>query len=425
MTPASLHPAGDRAAKRPSRYVRKDRLNGRLATMSTYGAIPNGGVNRQALSAEDLQAQLQLIGWGIELGMLASTDPAGNLFLRREGREPSLAPVLSGSHLDSQPTGGRFDGVYGVLAALEAVEATRDAGLNLRRPIEIVSWMNEEGSRFAPGMMGSRAYADAGSLNDILSVIDADGTSVREALAFVHHGLRDIPRRPLGGRPHAYVEAHIEQGPVLEREGAVIGVVTGIQGKKTFRVAVAGEAAHAGTATQAERKDALMAAVRIINALEECFHDDRDLVRFTVGRLTVEPNAPSVVSRRVEFSIDLRHPQSTELLKLGDLVRPVCEAHAGPCAVAVSELSSATSIDFAPELRSMIRSSADCLNIRHLDILSAAGHDSRFVVSLCPAAMIFVPSHDGITHNEAEYTSPDDLTDGARVLADVLVELAS
>jgi beta-ureidopropionase / N-carbamoyl-L-amino-acid hydrolase len=425
MTHPSSHSAGGSVIDRPSQWVRKDRLNGRLATMSTYGTIPNGGVNRQALSAEDLQAQLQLIRWGADLGMQASTDPAGNLFLRLEGTEPTLAPVLSGSHLDSQPTGGRFDGVYGVLAALEAVEAIQEAALSPRRSIEIVSWMNEEGSRFAPGMMGSRAYADPGSLNDILSVTDAGGTSVRDALAFVHDGLRDVPRRPLRGWPHAYVEAHIEQGPVLEREGAVIGVVTGIQGKRTFRVAVAGEAAHAGTATRAERKDALIAAVKMINALAACFHDHRDLVKFTVGRLTVEPNAPSVVPRRVEFSIDLRHPQSAELLRLGDLVRPICEAYADPCRVTVSELSSAMSLEFAPELRDAIRRAADRLGIRHLDILSAAGHDARFLGQLCPAAMVFVPSHNGITHNEAEYTSPDDLADGARVLADVLVELAS
>jgi N-carbamoyl-L-amino-acid hydrolase len=425
MTYASSHPAGGSVIDRPSQSVREDRLNGRLATMSTYGATPNGGVNRQALSAEDLQAQLQLIRWGVDLGMQPSTDPAGNLFLRLEGTEPTLAPVLSGSHLDSQPTGGRFDGVYGVLAALEAVEAIQEAGLSPRRSIEIVSWMNEEGSRFAPGMMGSRAYADPGCLNDILSVTDAEGTSVRDALAFVHDGLRDVPRRPLRGWPHAYVEAHIEQGPVLEREGAVIGVVTGIQGKRTFRVGVAGEAAHAGTATRAERKDALVAAVKMINALAVSFHDHRDLVKFTVGRLTVEPNAPSVVPRRVEFSIDLRHPRSAELLRLGDLVGPICEAYADPCRVTVSELSSAMALEFAPELRDAIRRAADRLGIRHLDILSAAGHDARFLGQLCPAAMVFVPSHNGITHNEAEYTSPDDLADGARVLADVLVELAS
>jgi N-carbamoyl-L-amino-acid hydrolase len=224
---------------------------------------------------------------------------------------------------------------------------------------------------------------------------------------------------------HAYIETHIEQGPELEQRNATIGVVTGIQGKRTFRITLVGEAAHAGTARRAERKDALMAAVRIIGALSQQFDDDADVVKFTVGRLTVEPNAPSVVPSQVTFSIDLRHPDSMELTRLGDVVAPICEAHKGPCAVAVKELSTAMSVEFAIELRNCIRQAADRLDISHLDILSAAGHDARYLSQVCPSAMIFVPSHEGITHNEAEFTSADDLFDGARVLADVLSELAS
>jgi N-carbamoyl-L-amino-acid hydrolase len=410
---------------RASRHVSAERLGRRLDAMAQYGATDKRGVNRQALSAEDLQAQLQMIRWGAELGLQPSTDPAGNLFLRLEGRDPSLAPVLTGSHLDSQPTGGRFDGVYGVLAALEAVEALQNARVTPRRPIEIVSWMNEEGSRFAPGMMGSRAYADPASLDEILATTDADGVSVARALADVHDGLRDVPRRVLGGRPHAYIETHIEQGPELERQQIPIGVVTGIQGKRTFRVSFTGEAAHAGTARRAERKDALMAAVRAIDALSRQFDDAADLVRFTVGRLTVEPNAPSVVPSSVTFSIDLRHPESAELIRLGDLIGPICDAARGPCAVSVRELSTAMSLAFAPDLRARIRAAADDLTIAHLDLLSTAGHDARYLNEVCPSAMIFVPSHQGITHNEAEFTPLDDLVDGARVLADVLGDLAS
>jgi N-carbamoyl-L-amino-acid hydrolase len=411
--------------RRASQFVSQQRLGGRLAAMAAYGATPKGGVNRQALSAEDLQAQLQLLRWGTEVGLEPSRDPAGNLFLRCAGGDLSLAPVLSGSHLDSQPTGGKFDGAYGVLAALEAVEAIRDAGIKPRRPIEVVAWMNEEGSRFAPGMMGSTAYADPDCLNRLLSVEDADGTTVQEALALVQDGLHEVPQRPLGGRPHAYVEAHVEQGPVLERRGAVIGVVTGIQGKRTFRVEIVGEAAHAGTSSRAERKDALLAAVGMIHALAERFHDQHDIVKFTVGRLTVEPNVPSVVACAAAFSIDLRHPNSAELTRLGDLVAPLCQAHAGPCTVCATELTTAMSIEFPPAIRDEIRRIASALNIAHSDLLSAAGHDSRHLHKVCPSGMIFVPSHGGITHNEAEYTSPEHLADGARVLADLLAELAS
>ena len=422
--PSSTH-SEDNVPRSPSHFVSMDRLNQRLAVMSSYGATPKGGVNRQALTAEDLQAQLQLIRWGAELGMLPSSDPAGNLFLRREGADPSLEPVLSGSHLDSQPTGGRFDGVYGVLAALEAVNAIQDAGLNPRRSIEIVSWMNEEGSRFAPGMMGSTAYANPGSLSEMLSVKDADGVSVRDALSFIHGGLQEIPRRPLGGRPHAYIEAHIEQGPLLEQQNAAVGVVSGIQGKRTFQVEIIGEAAHAGTSPRSERKDAMLAAVRIIGALAARLHDGADVVKFTVGRLTVEPNAPSVVANRVVFSIDLRHPNSAELTSLGDLIGPLCASNAGPCRVSLTELSNAASLEFPETIRDGIRAIAGRLKIAHLDLLSFAGHDARHLHKICPSGMIFVPSRDGITHNEAEYTPGEDLADGARVLADRLGELSS
>jgi N-carbamoyl-L-amino-acid hydrolase len=425
MSASPPNPSGRGSLYRPSQNVCAERLNLRLEAMAQFGATEKGGVNRQALSAEDLQAQLQMIRWAAELGFQPSTDPAGNLFIRCEGTDPSLAPVLTGSHLDSQPTGGRFDGVYGVLAALEAVQAIRDADLRPRRSIEIVSWMNEEGSRFAPGMMGSRAYADPTSLSEILATTDAHGVSVARALAVVHDGLGNIPHRMLGGRPHAYIETHIEQGPELERQNATIGIVTGIQGKRTFRVNVVGEAAHAGTSRRAERKDALMAAVRAIGALGQQFDDHADVVKFTVGRLTVEPNAPSVVPSDVTFSIDLRHPDSIELNRLGNLVAPVCEAHVAPCSVSVKELSTAMSIEFALHLRDRIRRAAGRLEIAHLDILSAAGHDARYLSEACASAMIFVPSHQGITHNEAEFTSLDDLVDGTRVLADVLCELAS
>jgi N-carbamoyl-L-amino-acid hydrolase len=425
MSTSSPNSRGQGPIIHPSQHVCSERLNRRLQVMAQYGANEKGGVNRQALSAEDLQAQLQMVRWAADMGLQPSSDPAGNLFLRFEGTNPSLAPVLTGSHLDSQPTGGRFDGVYGVLAALEAVEAIRDAGLRPRRAIEIVSWMNEEGSRFAPGMMGSRAYADPASLSDILSVTDACGVSVATALEAIHSGLGEIPHRSLGGCPHAYIEVHIEQGPELERQNKTIGVVTGIQGKRTFRVALLGEAAHAGTSRRAERKDALMAAVRVICALGQQFDDPDDVVKFTVGRLTVEPNAPSVVPSGVTFSIDLRHPDSKELTLLGDLIAPICEAYRGPCSVNVQELSNAMSLEFAPELRNCIRSAAAHLKIAQLDILSAAGHDARYLHQVCASAMIFVPSHQGITHNEAEFTSLKDLVDGTRVLADVICDLAS
>jgi len=410
-------------APRPSAFVDEDRLAGRIQALARIGATAGGGVDRQALSEGDAQAQALLAEWGAALGLQASRDAAGNLFLRMAGQEDGPA-VLSGSHLDTQPSGGRYDGAYGVLAALEAVQAMREAGFAPRRAVDVVAWMNEEGSRFAPGMMGSAAHAGARGLDEILAVRDAAGVSVAQALAETAARLPGIPLRALGEPAHAYVEAHIEQGPVLEREGIPVGVVTGIQGKHTFRVTVEGEAAHAGTSRRGERRDALLAACAMVCALAAALHDDEDVAKFTVGRFEVSPGAPSVVASRVVFSIDLRHPDSARLRELSARVAPACEAHAGPCAVRVERLSAADSLAFPEAMRQRLREAADALGVARRDLPSAAGHDARFLNEVCPSAMLFIPCRGGITHNEAEYASPADMAAGARVLADVLAGLS-
>ena len=405
-------------------HVVRDRLWQRHMLLARHGATPANGVNRQALSAEEIAARRELIAWSDALGLSAHTDAAGNLFLRMEGRDPSAAPVLSGSHLDSQPTGGKFDGAYGVLAALEAVQAIRESGLTPRRPIEIVAWMNEEGSRFAPGMMGSAAFAGAVALEKMLQVRDADGITVAQGLADMGRAFPALPQRALGRPLAAYVEAHIEQGPVLEKERCSVGVVTGIQGKRTFRVSVAGEDAHAGTAPLRGRKDALLAAIAMIQALSNALHDDEDIVKFTVGRLEVRPNAPSVVAGHVVFSIDLRHPVEARLRELGGRVPGICGESAPPCTVSVEELVSAMPLEFPSAMQAQIRDAARRLGLRSMDLPSAAGHDARYLHGVCPTAMIFVPCKAGISHNEAESATPDDLYDGARVLAETLLALA-
>jgi N-carbamoyl-L-amino-acid hydrolase len=401
------------------------RLWERHQRLARHGATPDGGVNRQALSAEEIAAWRELIGWAREAGLVAYTDAAGNLFLRMEGTDAEAAPVLTGSHLDSQPSGGKFDGVFGVLAGLEAAQAIRAAGIALSRPLEVVAWMNEEGSRFVPGMMGSAAFTGAAPLDGFLPVRDAAGVSVRESLAALREAFPDLPSRPLGRPVAAYVEAHIEQGPILEREGYTIGVVTGIQGKRTFRVTVRGEEAHAGTSAPRERKDALLAAVRMIAALDAALREGDDVVKFTVGRLDVTPNAPSVVAGRVVFSIDLRHVDSAILKSLGDRIAGICAAEAGPCRVDIAELTSAPSLAFPASMTRLVRESAKALGIPAMDIFSAAGHDARFLHAVCPTGMIFVPSKEGISHNARESTTPEDLTAGAQVLVDVLIKLAN
>ncbi len=416
--------AMDDTARRAAERVSEERLWHRHMAMAEIGATPAGGVDRQALSAEDAAAQALLIDWGRPLGLKPFTDAIGNLFLRWEGRDPSLPPVLIGSHLDSQPTGGKFDGVFGVLAALETVEAMQEAGLTPLHGIEIVAWMNEEGSRFAPGMMGSEAFAGDRTLDQILPVRDLNGVSVEDALAQVRTVLTDLPILPLGRPVAACVEPHIEQAPVLEATGNVIGVVTGMQGKRTFRVTVTGEEGHAGTVPMAARRDALVAATAMVQAMQAEIAGVDDDIRFTIGRFVVMPNAPSVVAGEVVFSIDLRHPVDAVLRRTGDLLEPICEAARGPCAVKIERLVDVPPIEFSSQVRDLIRDAARAFDYPVLDLLSAAGHDARQINRLAPTGMIFVPCRGGISHNEAEWAEPAHLAAGARVLAAVTVALA-
>ena len=400
------------------------RLWDRHMRLAEIGRTPAGGVNRPALSGAEIAARKVLVGWARGAGLAAYNDPIANLFLRLEGTEPGAAPVLAGSHIDSQPTGGRFDGAFGVLAALEAVTAMAEQNLRPRRPIEVVAFTNEEGSRFAPGMMGSEAFAGQRPLEEILAVEDADGVPVREAAARVLAAEAGVKSRPLGFPVRAFVEPHIEQGPVLERESVPIGVVTGMQGSRRFRVTVAGEAAHAGTTPRDRRRDAVRAAARMINELYGLTADPEDAM-FTVGLLRVRPNAPSVVAEEAHFSIDLRHPDNGVLSGLGDAIPACCEGAGGSCAVGVEEIASTPSIEFPNGIRRRIAAAAERLGLARRELYSLAGHDARNMHRVCEAGMIFIPCRDGVSHNEAEWAEPDHLAAGARVLAEVLWDLAN
>jgi|SRR5579872_2560829 len=408
-----------------ARYVDGDRLWDRLIALARFGALENGGVNRQALSDEEIPARAQLVQWGQAIGVEPSNDAAGNLFLRLPGTEPDLPPVLVGSHIDSQPTGGKFDGSYGVLAALESVEAIVAAGVRPRRSIDVVSWMNEEGSRFAPGMMGSAVFSGARKLKDILGVRDKSGITVEAALQKVLAAETSLPRRPLGMKTAAFLEAHIEQGIVLEQENKSIGIVSGIQGKRTFRVEVHGEESHAGTSPRSIRRDAFVAALNIVQALQNAMWDEADVVRFTIGMFTVSPNAPSVVPARVTFSIDLRHPDARTLADLGDAIVDICHVNRGPCEVSVKELLHDPPLEFPATMRATIRSVAVALGVPWSDMPSLAGHDAKHLHYICPTGMIFIPCKDGISHNEAESIRREDARDGARVLAGAVFTLAN
>lgn len=403
--------------------ISANRLWQRLMALGEDGALPGGGVNRQALSAEEVLAWRRIIGWGEEAGLKPSTDPAGNLFLTLEGSAPHLAPVVAGSHIDSQPTGGLFDGAFGTLAALEAVTTIAEAGLRPERSVVVVGWMNEEGSRFAPGMMGSELFAGLRPLGEVLGVRDADGISVGEALKALHDCFPDVERRPLGFPVHAYVEPHIEQADLLETEGAVIGVVSGIQGKKTFEITLSGREAHAGTEPMAQRQDAVKAFVEIATRMHAAMAGDA-LVKFTIGRVVVEPNAPSVVPARVTFRIDLRHPDNATLNAFAARIEEIAKAGAGACAVGMRRLVNAPSNGFDAGLQEAIRTSADRHGLVRLDLLSAAGHDARQMAPLTRTAMIFIPCRGGVSHHPDEWAEPAHVAAGATVLLDLLMREA-
>ncbi len=405
--------------------VREDRLWDRLMAMARIGEIPGNGVNRQALSSEDIAARRLLVEWARARGFGVSVDGIGNLFLRRSGRNSAAPPVLTGSHLDSQPKGGRFDGVYGVLAGLEALEALEDAGVETDRPVVAVAWTNEEGGRFAPGAMGSMVFSGARRLEDCLETRDGDGVRFGDALKETLAATADAEMVDFNFPLAGYVEAHIEQGPRLEAEGVPIGIVTGIQGLRWFEVEILGESAHAGAAPMRGRHDALQAALAAIQKLNDVMHDESDTVRFTVGRFDVSPNTPNSVAGQVVFSIDLRHPDAAVLERLGAAVRPACEGAASGCGVRVREIFERPPTAFDPGVQNLIMDSAQDLSLPAIPLPSGAFHDALFLNEICPTGMIFVPCEKGISHNPAENASPADLAAGARVLALTLARMAT
>lgn len=417
MTPGGAGAAAAVAA------VSEDRLWRRHLQIAEIGATGRGGVNRQALTPEDAEARRRVLAWAAARGFEASVDPIGNLFIRRAGTSPTASPIVSGSHLDTQPTGGNFDGVFGVLAALEVLEAVDDAGVQTEHPLELAIWTNEEGARFQPTTMGSAVFAGAVPLATALATVDAHGVTVEHALAQTLEAAPVANRRVFRFPMAAYLEAHIEQGPMLEDADTTIGVVSGIQGLRWFRGEVTGDEAHAGTTPRARRRDALLAAVDMVRALRDLMLDPTDTVRFTVGRFEVHPNSPNTVPGRVLFTVDFRHPEREVLARLGDEVADVCRAHAGGCGVDVVETLNSPPTAFDQRLGELIEAAAERQGLSHMRIVSGATHDAKHMAGLCPTGMIFVSCERGISHNEAERASAADLAAGARVLAEVMLRL--
>ncbi|WP_186128532.1 Zn-dependent hydrolase [Burkholderia gladioli] len=399
------------------RQVKVDgaRLWRSLMEMAEIGATARGGVRRLALTDEDRRGRERFAQWCREAGMTVSVDAVGNLFARRAGTDPEAAPVLVGSHLDTQPEGGRFDGVYGVLAGLELVRALNDAEQATEKPIEIVSWTNEEGVRFTPAMLGSAVYTGATPLDAALATRDAHGVTLGEALdASGYSGQRAIG----GERIDAYFEAHIEQGPVLEANGTTIGVVTGGQAIRWLDVTVTGVAAHAGTTPMPYRKDALFASARMALELERIIATYAPRGLATIGQATIPNASRNTIAGQLAFTVDLRHHEDAEVDAIERELRAAFERIAAErgLRVEISTYWRSPATPFDASCVALVQQAVDALGYSNQRIVSGAGHDAIHLARHCPTAMVFIPCVDGLSHNEAEDALPEDVTRGAEVL---------
>lgn len=402
--------------------INGQRLWASLMAMAEIGATARGGSCRLALSDEDRAGRELFAHWCTGAGMSLSVDPIGNLFARRPGSDPDAAPVMMGSHLDTQPEGGRFDGVYGVLAGLEVVRTLNDLGIQTRKPLEVAVWTNEEGARFTPAMFGSAVFTGVMALDAALAVRDADGISVAQALQRTGYA----GSRPLGAAVDAYFEAHIEQGPILEDNAKSIGVVSGGQAICWLDVQVEGLAAHAGTTPMPLRKDALYGAAQMILAVEQLAADFAPQGLTTVGELSIAKSSRNTIPGLLSFTVDLRHHQDRQIAAMEQQVEERLQAIAGQRGLKVSIsrhwVSPATPFD--AECVAAVQQAVDGLGYPQQSIVSGAGHDAILLARYCPTAMVFIPCVGGLSHNEAEDVLPEDVRQGADVLLNAVLARA-
>ncbi|TMU28654.1 Zn-dependent hydrolase [Halomonas sp. ATBC28] len=400
-----------------------DRLWEALMEMAKLGATPKGGVNRQALTDLERQGRDLFIQWCRAEGCTIRIDNIGNIFARREGSDPNAKAVMAGSHLDSQPTGGKYDGCFGVLSGLEVIRTLNQHNITTQSPIEVVAWTNEEGCRFPPCMMGSGVFSGVLEFDAMMARTDTDGVTVSDALDAIHYRGSDEVS------PHeikAYFEPHIEQGPILEDTATTIGVVIGGLGQKWFDLTLTGLEAHAGPTPMNLRRDAMMGAAEVAQALNRIAFDHQPHGRGTVGCMTLHPGSRNVIPGQVKMTLDMRHWEPEALETMGQAVaaavEEICQRHG-------LEYHLEPTANFAPEYFDKacvdaVRQSAEHLELSHMDIISGAGHDAMFVGRVAPAAMIFIPCKDGISHNEIESATPEHVHAGCNVLLHAMLNAA-
>jgi len=400
------------------------RLWDNLMAMATIGATAKGGVRRLALSEVDRAGRDAFRAQCEQAGLAVRVDAMGNMFARRAGQDPARLPVLFGSHLDSQPSGGKFDGALAVIAGLEVMRTLNDLGITTEAPIELVNWTDEEGSRFGHSLMGSGVWAGVYAQDAMEALADSDGMTVGAALDAIGY------RGPEPARPFpadAYFELHIEQGPILEHEKKQIGIVTAGQAQVWYDVVATGQDSHAGTTPPSTRKDALVCAARVIDLVDRMMRARGEDGRGTVGQLQVIPNSRNVIPGEVRFSVEFRHPDEAEIGRLSAQFPREAGFIARDCgvALAITELFRIPAQPFDPGCVDLVRQAAQRLGYTSREIVSGAGHDAVYVARHVPTAMIFTPCKDGLSHNEAESIEPGEAEAGCQVLFEAVVARAN
>ncbi|WP_166416604.1 Zn-dependent hydrolase [Cochlodiniinecator piscidefendens] len=397
------------------------RLWDSIMEIAKIDALPNGGCGRLTLSDGDKRARDLFRRWCEDAGCTVVVDRLGNMFGRREGRNPDLPPIAIGSHLDTQPHGGKFDGVYGVLAGLEVIRTLNDLGLETDAPIEVVNWTNEEGARFSPAMLCSGVYAGLFSLEFALNQKDADGALLKDELDRIDYaGPIPCGEHKLG----AFLEAHIEQGPILEANDEVIGVVTGGQGQRWYDITVTGQDAHSGSTPMPGRRDALVSAASLIAKVQEIALAHGPHGVGTVGEVSVLPNSRNTIPGEVRFTIDFRHPDDHILSAMDAAFRSAAEFETN-VQIDIDMVWHNPPVQFDATCVSIVEQAAASVGLPYRQMVSGAGHDACQVARKIPTAMVFVPCRDGLSHNEAEWAEPEHLTAGCNVLLRAALELSA
>ncbi|SCB93753.1 N-carbamoyl-L-amino-acid hydrolase [Kosakonia oryzendophytica] len=403
--------------------INGERLWQSLMDLAQIGATPKGGCCRLTLTDLDKQGRDLVISWGKAAGLSVEIDQIGNVFMRRPGRNNTLPPIVAGSHIDTQPTGGKFDGNFGVLSALEVIRTLNDNAIETEAPVEMVFWTNEEGSRFVPVMMGSGVFAGIFPLEVAYAATDTEGKTVEEELLRIGYAGEARPgQHPIG----AYFEAHIEQGPILEDQDITIGVVQAVLGIRWYDCIVTGMESHAGPTPMAMRQDALQVSTRIMQEVIAIANASAPHGRGTVGMVQVHPNSRNVVPGSVKFSIDFRNMTDAAVDEMDAALKTFIQQLAGETGlnIELKLVSHYPAAPFHPECKEAVRRAAQQLGYSHMDIVSGAGHDAVYMSMLAPTGMIFIPCKDGISHNEIEYSSPEQVAAGANVLLHAMLESA-